>query len=274
MTGLSTGDDQRQEQLRAYLRRSRAFAADGWAAAPPVEKGDDFGFMARLFLGAQIDHADSLLRLAFHKDCVLVSRSMLEGYSLLEWASNDPVRPKRWRAFAVVADVRTLPHRREHGFEPAEDDLASLEGAKRAVTELCVNSKKARQDSSRPETAAAAGSSDPYWLNWRATASLTAIIKEIFPGLFAVYEAFSGWSHWAPEGFADRLRKDPNGALAWLAPDPVVLAELAVAVGVVSLLETAHLMFSRRALLEMAEESAQRLRAFDEWYRREYDRAE
>ncbi len=222
-----------------WLSRIRA-TVEAEFSLVKYQRDDDFAFMALCFLGKQIDHSYSLERISPLKDAVLIARCMFEGLCQLLWASHEiQVRPARWRAFAVVEDWRNLPKRRAAGFNPTPKMMQKLEDALHEVEELVMTQKaKTQKERGLPLQP------DPYFKNWRAGTHFTTIFLEVDAADTAenFYSPYSGWAHWSPDAFGDRLAKNEVG-VKYGPPQSYEFAASAVALAIQCLLQTAHLAF-------------------------------
>lgn len=168
------------------------------------EESDHSAFMCLVFACKQLDHARAVLLLGSHPDCALVVRSMLEGLCQLKWALASPEdRPRRWRAFALVADWRAARRLEAEGIAPVGLDVAARRASIHPFEQLFLTRKAknlARIGRPLPE--------DPFCETWYGTS-----LKTIFEAVKAEphynwsYGAFSDWHHWSPSGVGAALRR-------------------------------------------------------------------
>jgi hypothetical protein len=199
-------------------------------------------FMMVSYAAKQIEHANSLLKLEFSVDTVLIARSMLEGLVQLLWAMKQARRrPLLWRAFALVVDWRLFQQQKSEGqnIDVAAEarTVGRLRGYRRWF--LTDKAKKAIATGKPPP-------SDPYVKNWYGERE-----AEIFRDVGAealynkLYGPFSEWHHWRIGGFGRLMTFDANtSAYSLTTSDPAMCAS-ALSVGFQCLWETMRLLNRR-----------------------------
>jgi len=198
------------------------FTRELLAASQAVVRGqircpesDHLGVMTILFAAKQVGHFEtihSLVGIGKNSDATILARVMLEGMSVLFWASNDPDdRAKKWRAYSLVFDLRLLRERQQSGMATSDDDEEAL--LVRLETEASVFLKSGRTDHQNPEA---------YRSRWHLDQSGKAVsISEMIasiddPNLLPLYDALSNWIHWNVRGLAGGIQREGDHVrIAW-----------------------------------------------------------
>lgn len=194
-------------QLTAFTRELLGESQSMLAAPICCPESDDLGVMTILFAAKQVAHFETihfLIDCRKHSDATIIARVMLEGMSLLLWASEDPDdRPKKWRAYSLVFDLRLLRERQRTGGASADDNEDAL--LTRLETEATVFLKAGRKDFGNP---------DAYRSRWHLDQSGKPVnISDIIsglddPNLLLQYDSLSNWIHWNVRGLGRGIRRE------------------------------------------------------------------
>src|SRR5688572_6731156 len=107
-------------KLRDFVDRVLALADRPLRSLIRYDHEDDhLGFMLLTYVSKQCEHLQSirvLVDAGRDRDALLIVRTMVEGHALLFWAAREPERlPLLWKAFAFVADWRTMRETQANG---------------------------------------------------------------------------------------------------------------------------------------------------------------
>ncbi len=167
--------------------------------------------MAILYAGAQQEHMASVLTLSVggqHRDAWLISRSMIEGFAQLSWAtSGDLSGCTEWFGYFMVESWRQFRVDTVAGRSSPPDDRRKVvrflrKHGHKYFTEKALAA--ARRNRPLPD--------DPYRHQWNAL-SAWAMFDEI--GIRALYRSVyapsSGWAHWNPLELSRALSTSTRG---------------------------------------------------------------
>ena len=141
----------------------------------------------------------------------MIARSMVEGLCQLIWASEEPERAFRWRAFVYLNDWRLQNLRERQGTAPDAKRRDDIEQVLHEHGDIFLTRKAKRaKDSGQPLP------QDPYQKHWRADFKLREFCEErSIERLYTeAYEPFSDWHHWGVGGLGAAIRR-ANGSISY-----------------------------------------------------------
>jgi hypothetical protein len=201
-----------------------------------IRDNDHFGFMTILFIKKQIEHLKSILILIDNNqelDSVLIARSMIEGYSQLEYASKDKQqRAYRWRAFSWITDWRLARSEILSGHNVDEKQLNLINKSAKHISELFLRKNRSFIELQKNDK----DIKDPFknkWINENYSEIIQKLNRNIF---YELYVPFSAWHHWCPSGIGKIIKLFSNKIIYnKAAPDQ---AASSIAIGMHCLLQT------------------------------------
>ncbi len=120
---------------------------------------DHFGLMAASFAYKQLEHLKSihiLVHAGQHRDAIAISRIMMEGFTILNWAHEEPIgRPLNWIKYSAVERYRLL-----YGTEVYSRQRIKIE------SDLKLYGNQFLKEESKTKTIAEI-TPDDYITNWR-----------------------------------------------------------------------------------------------------------
>ena len=221
---------------------------------------DDFAFMALCFVAKQLDHGESVTRLVPTKDTGLVARTMLEGMVQLKWASEDSVRPSRWRAFAIVEDWEMIPIWERDGV--ISDALRrKIAAAIEEHKDLIYTRKALRAEQEEAELP-----DRPFFPDWRAGVGVSEILKSPENSQFksVFYRPLSAWVHWSPGGLRGLLESTAEGVR--YESESYADAASALFLAIYSTWECTHLLATRLVLEDAIAKLEGFSQRFEQWH--------
>ena len=235
------------EELRAFGRELLRAAQQISGSQIQCRESDDFGVMAILFTAKQTVHYETihvLIESNGHSDATVIARVMLEGMALLEWASADPEdRARKWRAYSLVFDLRTLRTKQKRGEAVPLQDERELLSRLQTHGPMFLKPGSSEQDTGVPTA---------YRTRWHFDRSgkslrISDIVGSIEdPNLLPLYDALSNWIHWNAPGLANGIRRDGDRVrIRW---DSESDGALALAAGFQALYGTVRMLDQHFAL--------------------------
>ncbi len=165
-----------------------------------IENEDNFGFMIRAFLDKQMDHMDSLIKLHPKNDMQLISRSMIEGYCIIKWASMDQERSLKWRSFIYIHNYRVMKLQEKKGMIINTEFKIDTEDKLKKHSHLFMKKKVRDGD-------------DPYYKSWKCTTNISEMAKEAKAKILyeSIYSSLSDWQHWGPASLSVMIDRFSDG---------------------------------------------------------------
>lgn len=197
---------------------------------------DHLGFMSLCFFSKQIGHMQSVLTLSPSRDAILIARSMIEGLCQLLWAADEPdKRPKQWRDFVWVHDLREMEASETRG------ETVSLERRNAIENALRESGNNFLKKKNRDLEPTGSISSKSYHDNWRCGENIWKICESVGgTDLYKkLYEPFSDWHHWGIAGLSSAIER--QGERVVYLPLSTIDSATAIACGFQCLLQTAEL---------------------------------
>lgn len=216
-----TGDAQTDIPLiRAYV--DRLMTISGRLLHSPIkynEIEDHLGFMILAYVSKQTEHLQSvrvLVDAGRDRDSLLIARTMTEGHALLFWAANEPDRvPLLWRAYAWVADWRTMRENEKQGITSDLQQKARIEEnlLKYDSWYLSPTTKgRIKKGKTRP--------ADPYDYKWYDSDLASIFDKVEGHSLYDfIYRPGSDWMHWNIKPIAQAIQRG-DATVSYSETDP------------------------------------------------------
>ena len=207
--------------------------------------------MSLCFVTRQVEHANSILILVPHRDCILIARCMTEGLIQLFWAAKAPrERALQWRSYVWVSELlsraaaaagrRRTPEQLEHidkGLKTYGHQFLTKRGRASVPTAVAGSNEVCNQLTD-----------ERYYKNWRCGKTLSAMSDEAGAEQIynELYVPLSDWEHWGPEGLGHGLQRSAE-TFRYVASSYSVAAQ-ALAAAFQCLLQSIGLLYNHIAL--------------------------
>jgi hypothetical protein len=203
------------QELDQDIKRLRGYVVDlGELVAAKMKEGlkykedDHLGMMSLAFVSKQLEHLKSIIILVDggqYRDAFGLSRIMVKGYGLLDWANRDSNRARNWRAYVWVEQFRYSYGKPANAEQKKGLEVALMVNCRQF---LLPESKNKSQEEITPKD---------YLIKWHREEDdkskfVKRTIEEIFKSIglekihSSVYADASGWVHWNPFQIADTFQ--------------------------------------------------------------------